>query len=54
MDYRRGLLEKLKSMQERIGDVLITPEEESRIKQIWAEEQANLVLLLDSKIGGLE
>jgi len=54
MDYRRGLLEKLKSMQDRIGDVLITPEEESRIKQIWAEEQANLVLLLDSKIGGPE
>ena len=52
MDYRRDLLQKLKDMQERIGDELITPEEENRIKQIWAEEQANLALLLDSKIGG--
>ena len=51
MDYRRGLLQKLKDMQDRIGDELITPEEENRIRQIWAEEQANLALILDSKIG---
>ena len=48
MDYRKGLLARLRELQESVGDVLITPEEESRIHQIWAEEQADLALLLET------
>ena len=51
MEYRRDLLTRLKEMQEEVFDTLITPEEESRIHQIWAEEQANLAMVLESKIG---
>ena len=41
-------------MQERLSDILITPEEENRITQIWAEEQANLIQVMEGKIGGVE
>ncbi len=50
MEYRRDLLNRLKEMQEEVFDTLITPEEESRINQIWAEEQANLAMILENKI----
>jgi len=38
----------LHELQDSIGEILITPDEESRIHQIWAEEQADLVLMLES------
>ena len=50
MDYRKGLLARLRDLQESIGDELITPEEESRIHQIWAEEQADLALLHEANM----
>jgi hypothetical protein len=37
-------------MQEKVDDMLITPEEISRIHQIWAEEQADLVELFERKL----
>ena len=54
MEYRKELLSRLRLMQERLSDILITPEEENRITQIWAEEQANLIQVMEGKIGGVE
>ena len=48
MEYRKGLLERLRGLQTDVGDLLITPEEEAKIHQIWAEEQADLTLMLES------
>ncbi len=50
MDYRKNLLDELIEMQEKVDDMLITPEEISRIHQIWAEEQADLVELFERKL----
>ncbi len=50
IDYRKKLLTRLVNLQERVGDTLITDEEVSRIYQIWAEEQADLALLLERKL----
>jgi DNA sulfur modification protein DndC len=50
MDYRKNLLNELIEMQEKVDDMLITPEEISRIHQIWAEEQADLVELFERKL----
>ena len=50
IDYRKKLLTRLIELQERVGDTLITDEEVSRIYQIWAEEQADLALLLERKL----
>ena len=50
MEYRKGLLERLRELQTNVGDFLITPEEEAKIHQIWAEEQADLTLLLESDL----
>ena len=52
MDYRRGLLERLKSLQERVGQKLISEEEEMLISRIWAEETADLIQLVQTKIRG--
>ena len=54
MEYRKELLSRLRAMQDTVGDTLITPEEESRITQIWAEEQANLIRVMEGNIGGGE
>ena len=54
MEYRKELLSRLRTMQETVGDTLITPEEENRITQIWAEEQANLIRVMEGNIGGGE
>ena len=54
MEYRKTLLNRLHVLQESIEDVLITPEEESRIYQIWAAEQAELALLVESKMEASE
>ena len=51
MEYRKMLLGRLKDLQERIGNALITPEEEILIHSIWAEETANLVEMVRSKMG---
>ena len=48
MEYRKRLLERLRGLQTDVGDLLITPEEEGKIHQIWAEEQADLALKLES------
>jgi hypothetical protein len=42
----------LKELQERVGEVLITNEEENNIYRIWAEETADLVQMTQLKIGG--
>ena len=54
MAYRKKLLDRLRKLQDSIDDILITPEEESRIHQIWAEEQAELALLVESKMEARE
>jgi len=48
MEYRKGLLERLRELQTNVGDLLITPEEEAKIHQIWAEEQVDLMSVLES------
>jgi len=53
LEYRSTLLNRLKNLQERIGEILITEEEENLIKRIWVEEQADLAIKLDKKLGGL-
>ena len=53
LEYRLTLLNRLKNLQERIGEILITEEEENLIKRIWVEEQADLAIKLDKKLGGL-
>ena len=50
IEYRKTLLERLTKLQTEVGDVLITPEEETRIHQIWAEESADLALLMEYKL----
>ena len=52
MEYRKDLLVRLKELQERVGEVLITNEEENNIYRIWAEETADLVQMTQLKIGG--
>jgi hypothetical protein len=54
MDYRKTLLERLRKLQTEVGDVLITSEEEARIHQIWAEESADLALLMEHKLAAGE
>ena len=48
MDYRKTILSRLHVLQESIGETLVTAEEESRIHQIWAQEQAELALMVES------
>ena len=52
MEYRRGLLDRLKSLQERVGQNLISEEEETLIRRVWAEETADIIQLVQNKIGG--
>ena len=50
VEYRKGLLERLRELQKNVGDLLITPEEEARIHQIWAEEQVDLMSVMESDL----
>ena len=50
MEYRKALLERLRKLQTKIGENLISSDEEARIHQIWAEESADLALLTESKM----
>jgi DNA sulfur modification protein DndC len=50
MEYRKALLERLRKLQTEIGEILISSEEEVRIHQIWAEESADLALLMEHKL----
>ena len=50
MEYRKALLERLRKLQTEIGEILISSEEEARIHQIWAEESADLALLMEHKL----
>jgi DNA sulfur modification protein DndC len=54
MEYRKSLLERLRELQSKVGDVLITSDEEAKIHQIWAEEAANLALRLERDMGAGE
>ena len=54
MEYRKTILARLKNLQEETTVQIITAEEELRIFQIWAEEQANLSILLEDKMGAVE
>ena len=54
MEYRKTILARLKNLQEETTVQIITEEEEIRIFQIWAEEQANLSILLEDKMGAIE
>lgn len=51
LEYRAELLDRLKKLQDRVGDVLITPDEENLIRRIWIEEQADLALKLGQNLG---
>ena len=51
LEYRAELLDRLKKLQDRVGDVLITPDEENLIRRIWVEEQADLALKLGQNLG---
>ena len=51
LEYRAKLLDRLKKLQDRVGDVLITPDEEDLIRRIWIEEQADLALKLGRNLG---
>ena len=54
LEYRLKLLNRLKSLQEKVGDELISKEEENLIRRIWVEEQADLAIKLDQKLGGMD
>ena len=51
MEYRKGLLDRLKKLQERVGTELISNEEETNIHRIWAEETADIVQLTQMRMG---
>ena len=55
IQYRKELLERLLKMENEFGEELISKEERELIPIIWAEEQANLAILMDKKLkeGGL-
>ena len=52
IEYRKQLLERLLKMENEFGEELISREERELIPIIWAEEQANLAILMDKKIKG--
>ena len=54
LEYRLKLLNRLKALQENVGDVLISEEEENLIRRIWVEEQADLAIKLEQKLGGMD
>ena len=51
MEYRKQLLERLRELESRFGKPLISSEEETAIKRIWAEETADLAELIRKKLG---
>ena len=51
MEYRKKLLVRLRELESRVGQALLSPEEETAIKQIWAEETADLTSLIEKKLG---
>ena len=51
LEYRLKLLNRLKALQEKVGDELISEEEEYLIRRIWVEEQADLAIKLVEKLG---
>ena len=54
LEYRLKLLNRLKALQENVGDELISEEEEYLIRRIWVEEQADLAIKLVEKLGGAD
>jgi len=50
IQYRKELLERLLKMENEFGEELISKEERELIPIIWAEEQANLAILMDKKL----
>ena len=51
LEYRLKLLNRLKALQEKVGNELISEEEEYLIRRIWVEEQADLAIKLAEKLG---
>ena len=51
LEYRLKLLNRLKALQEKVGNELISEEEEYLIRRIWVEEQADLAIKLVEKLG---
>ena len=51
MDYRKKLLERVRELEARIEQEIISDEEEMAIKRIWAEETADLTSLIERKLG---
>ena len=51
MDYRKKLLERVRELEARIEQEIISDEEEVAIKRIWAEETADLTSLIERKLG---
>ena len=48
--YRKQLLERLTKLEEDFGEPLISKPERDLIPIIWAEEQANLAILMEKKL----
>lgn len=54
LEYRLILLNRLKALQEKVGEELISEEEEYLIRRIWVEEQADLAIKLVEKLGDVD
>lgn len=49
MEYRKHLLEELLKLNDRVSEDLISPQEVLQIHIIWAEEQADLAELIETR-----
>jgi len=50
IEYRKELLNRLQKLEEDFGEPLISQPEKELIPIIWAEEQANLAILMQKKL----
>ena len=50
MAYRADVLERVKALQEEVGQELITTEEVQHIQRIWLEEEANLAVVMHDRL----
>ena len=50
IEYRKRLLERLTNLEDEFGEPLISKPERDLIPIIWAEEQANLAILMEKKL----
>ena len=52
MEYRQTLLDRLLLIEEQFGEPLISEEERRLIQQIWVEEEADLAIVMQKRLGG--